>query len=616
MCGIAGVVEAEGSPARELLERMGQAIAHRGPDDGRIEVFGRAGFSFRRLSIIDVAGGAQPISNETGSIHVMANCEVYNYLELRRELESLGHRFKTHSDVETIVHGYEQWGDDVPKRLAGMFAFAIWDEDRQRLFLGRDRLGKKPLVYAEANGRITFGSEFSAVLSDARVSHDVDHAAIHDYLTYQYVPAPQSGFKAIRKLPPAHVLAFEGGSARISRYWQPTCAPRHRLSLEDAVSETERRLKQAVKKRLMSEVPLGAFLSGGVDSSLIVALMSEFTRVKTFSIGFEESGFNELPHARAVAEKYGTDHHDFVVKANAADVLPKLVRYYGEPFADSSALPSYYLAKLTREHVTVALNGDGGDEFFAGYDRYRALQYFKMARFIMPLAPAARALSSWRLLPARARRAFAGAGHDPREGYARLMSYFSPEQKTALYSDEMRAEVNRVDSFGWMYAFMEESREPLGVRLLQYNDAMTYLPGDILTKVDIATMANSLEGRSPLLDHELVEWALQIPENISSNRAEGKLVLKALARKHLPASVIDRPKMGFGIPIDAWFKGELQPMARETLLSQRARERGLFDPSRVERMITDHASGRELHGYRLWALLCLELWFTEVVDGH
>jgi len=337
--------------------------------------------------------------------------------------------------------------------------------------------------------------------------------------------------------------------------------------------------------------------------------------VKTFSIGFEESGFNELPHARAVAERYATDHHEFVVKSNAAEVLPKLVRHYGEPYADSSALPSYYLAKLTREHVTVALNGDGGDEFFAGYDRYRALPYFKLARLLMPIAPAARALAQWRALPLRARRAFAGAGHNPRQGYARLMSYFSPEEKRGLYTDDMRQEVDAIDSYEWLYSFMAKSGEPVGVRLLQYCDAMTYLPGDILTKVDIATMANSLEGRSPLLDHELVEWALRIPEGISSNFSEGKLVLKALARRHLPASVIDRPKMGFAIPIGAWFKGELQPMVRDTLLSQRARQRGLFDPARVERMISDHTSGRESHGFRLWALLCLELWFTEVVEG-
>jgi asparagine synthase (glutamine-hydrolysing) len=616
MCGIAGVVEAEGPPSREVLERMGNAIAHRGPDDGQVDIFGRAGFSFRRLAIIDVAGGAQPISNETGRIQVMCNGEIYNYLDLRRELESMGHTFKTHSDVETVVHGYEQWGDDIAKHLHGMFVFAIWDMDRERLLLGRDRLGKKPLVYAESGGRLVFGSEFAAVLADGRVSREVDRTAIHDFLTYQYVPAPGSGFKAIRKLPPAHVLAFEKGTARLTRYWQPQCAPRIDITLEDAVAETESRLKEAVRKRLMSEVPLGAFLSGGVDSSLIVALMAEFTRVKTFSIGFEESGFNELPYARAVADRYQTDHHEFVVKANAADVLPKLVRHYGEPYADSSALPSYYLAKLTRQHVTVALNGDGGDEFFAGYDRYRALQYFKLARLLMPFGPLARTLSQWRALPTRARRAFAGAGHDPREGYARIMSYFSPEQKTSVYSDAMRAEVDSRDSYEWMYGFMRESNEPLGVRLLQYSDAMTYLPGDILAKVDIATMANSLEGRSPLLDHELVEWALRLPESISSNRTEGKLVLKALARKYLPATVIDRPKMGFGIPINGWFQGELQTMARDTLLSQRARERDLFRPAAVEQMISDHASGQELHGYRLWALLCLELWFREVVDGN
>ena len=344
--------------------------------------------------------------------------------------------------------------------------------------------------------------------------------------------------------------------------------------------------------------------------------MSEFTKVKTFSIGFEEDAYNELPYARAVAQRYGTDHHEFVVKAKATDVLPKLIRHYGEPYADSSALPSYYLAKLTREHVTVALNGDGGDEFFAGYDRYRALGYFKLARVLMPVAPVARALSQWRSLPQRARRAFAGAGNDPREGYARLMSYFSPEEKARVYSAEMAVEMHGVDAYEWLYGFMRESGEPLGVRLLQYADAMTYLPGDILTKVDIATMANSLEGRSPLLDHELVEWALRLPDKLGNNWTEGKLVLKNLARKLLPHEVIDRPKMGFAIPINAWFKGELQGMARDVLLSKAARDRGLFDPTQVTRLIDDHVSGRDVHGYRLWALLCLELWFRDVVEAN
>jgi len=614
MCGIAGVVEAGGSPARELLERMGGSIAHRGPDDGRVDIFGRAGFSFRRLSIIDVAGGAQPISNETGRIQVMCNGEIYNYLDLRRELESLGHRFKTHSDVETVVHGYEQWGDDVATHLHGMFAFAVWDEDRQRLLLGRDRLGKKPLVYAAADGRITFASEFAAVLADRRVSREVDPTAIHDFLTYQYVPAPASGFKAVRKLPPGHVLVFENGAISIIRYWRPECRPRLEITMADAVVEAESRLKAAVKRRLMSEVPLGAFLSGGVDSSLIVALMSEFTKVKTFSIGFEEDGFNELPHARAVAERYGTEHHKFVVKPNAAEVLPTLVRHYGEPYADSSALPTFYLAKLTREHVTVALNGDGGDEFFAGYDRYRALPYFRLARALGPLGSLARGASGLRALPSRARRALSGAGRDPREGYARLMSYFSPEQKAALYTDDLRRSLEGVDSYAWLYDFMRESGEPLNIRLLQYADAMTYLSGDILAKVDIATMANSLEGRSPLLDHTLVEWALRLPEGLNVNRSEGKRVLKAVARRHLPASIIDRPKKGFGIPVDAWFRGDLREMARETLLSTRARERGLFEPDAVGSLLADHAAGRADNGFRLWSLLCLELWFREVVD--
>lgn len=616
MCGFAGVVEAEGTPDHARLVRMGDAIAHRGPDDGRVTIFGRAGFSFRRLSIIDVAGGAQPISNETSRVHVMANGEIYNYTTLRAELEGKGHRFRTNSDVETIVHGYEEWGDAVITRLRGMFVVALWDEDRERLLLARDRLGKKPLQYAEKNGRLVFGSEFTALLADGRVDRGVDRHAIHDYLTYQYVPHPQTAFTAIRKLPPAHLAVFEKGKLRLERYWQPLTQPRLKLTLQEAVEEAEGRLQEAVKMRLMSEVPLGAFLSGGIDSSLVVALMSRFTRVKTFSIGFEEEAFNELPYARAVAKRYDTDHHEFVVQADAATVLPKLVRHYGEPFADSSALPTYYLAKMTRAHVTVALNGDGGDEFFAGYDRYRALKYFQRARLLGPFGPVARGLGKIPLLPSRVRRALSAAGENPRTGYGRLMSYFSPEQKRRIYSPEMQAEFGSQDSFDWLYAAMAESREEDGVRMLQYADAMTYLPGDILTKVDIATMANSLEGRSPLLDHEVVEWALRLPDDVGVQGSLGKMVLRTLARKLIPAEVIDRPKMGFGIPIDAWFRGKLYQMTRETILSSEARYRGLFDMKEVERLLEDHRASRDTHGYRLWALLCLELWFRDVVSSQ
>lgn len=612
MCGIAGVVEAEGAPDRDRLTRMGEAIRHRGPDDGQVRVFGKAGFSFRRLSIIDVAGGAQPISNETGRIHVMGNGEIYNYLDLRRDLEALGHRFRTNSDVETIVHGYEQWGDDVPSKLRGMFAFAIWDEDRQRLLLGRDRLGKKPLLYSEVDGRLAFGSEFAALLADTRIPREIDREAIDDFLTLLYVPFPRSGFKAIRKLPPAHTLAFENGVATVRRYWKPETKPRLRISFDEAVEEAERRIREAVKMRLMSEVPLGAFLSGGIDSSLVVSFMSEFTKVRTFSIGFTVDEYNELPYARQVAERYGCDHREFVVKPDAMEVLPTLVRHYGEPYADSSALPTYYLAKMTREHVTVALNGDGGDEFFAGYDRYRALRYFQWMSRARALGPLARAAARLPGVPGRARRALAQWGRDPREGVARMQTAFATDQKRSLYSAGAREEFGGREALDFVYAALDESGQALGVRAFQYAEAMTYLPGDLLPKVDIATMTHSLEGRSPLLDQELVEWALRLPDEHVSDPWTGKLILRAIARKRLPAAVIDRPKRGFGVPIDHWFREELYGSTRDLLLSPSARERGFFDPAKVEGLIEDHRAGRAAHGFRLWTLLCLEMWFREV----
>ena len=377
MCGIAGIVAAPGdAPGRDVLEAMGAAIAHRGPDDGTVSVWGRAGFSFRRLSIIDVAGGRQPIHNEDGTLHVILNGEIYNYLELKRDLESRGHRFQTASDVECVVHGYEEFGDGVVARLRGMFALALWDATKERLLLARDRLGKKPLVYRFAGGRLSFASELQALLADPLVAREPDLVAIHHYLTYQYVPAPLTAFAGVSKLPPGHTLVLENGAVRVSPYW--TLPFREPLAIDprEAVLELRRLLRDAVRVRLMSEVPLGAFLSGGIDSSAVVALMAEFGRVKTFSIGFQEEAFDELRYARLVAERYGTDHHEFVVKPKAAEVLPKLVRHYGEPFADASAIPTYYVAQTARQHVTVALNGDGGDELFAGYDRYKALSLY------------------------------------------------------------------------------------------------------------------------------------------------------------------------------------------------------------------------------------------------
>jgi asparagine synthase (glutamine-hydrolysing) len=616
MCGIAGVVVAPGArPSPERLTAMGAAMAHRGPDDATVHVFGRAGLSFRRLAIIDVAGGAQPIANEDETCQVLLNGEIYNHVELRAELEGRGHRFRTRSDVEVVVHGYEEWGDDVVKRLRGMFAFAIWDERRERLVLGRDRLGKKPLVYYEASGEIRFASEVQALVADPAIPRAPDVAALHHFLTYLYVPAPLTGLAGLRKLPPAHILVFEKGRATLSRYWSLAFSPVLDIGEEDAVAEVRRLLAEAVKVRLMSEVPLGAFLSGGLDSSAVVALMSAHRRVKTFSIGFEEEEWSEVRYARQVAERYGTDHHEFVVRPQAANVLPKLVEHYGEPYADSSALPTYYLARLTREHVTVALNGDGGDELFAGYDRYKLLGLFRAAARMPPATAVARTAADLgeRVLPAQARRLLRSLAPRAEESYVRTMSCFTPEQKHALYSDAMRDQVDGLDSNRCLIERFEESdaRDLLGRTL--YADAMTYLPGDLLAKVDIATMAASLEGRSPFLDHPLVELAARLPSSLKIRRGNGKHVLRRAVADLLPPEILGRRKKGFGVPIARWFRTELREMATDVLFSKTAAARPFFRPESVRRLWDDHQAGIDRAG-QLWTLLTLELWCRRFLD--
>jgi len=619
MCGIAGIVRAPGeAPSRESLEAMGCALAHRGPDDATQAIYGRAGFSFRRLSIIDVAGGAQPIDNEDGTAHVVLNGEIYNYLELRAELEAHGHRFRTHSDVETVVHGYEQWGDAVVRRLRGMFAFALWDESRQRLLLARDRLGKKPLVYHEAGGRLSFASELRALLQDPAVPREPSLAAIHHYLTFQYVPAPLTAFEGVRKLPPAHFLVFEDGRSRIERYWSLSFRPQLNLDEGEAASEVRRLLRDAVKVRLMSEVPLGAFLSGGLDSSSVVALMSEFGPVKTFSVGFEDEDYSELPYARQVAARYGTDHHEFVVKPDATEILPRVVEHYGEPFADSSALPTWYLARLTRQHVTVALNGDGGDELFAGYDRYRALAAYRLLARLPAgggLAPAIAARAAGMALPARVRRLLAASSSTPEESYARTVSVFAPEEARRLYTPEMIARTKEVDPYdGLRRAFAASDASDLLGRTLHV-DTLTYLPYDLLVKVDIATMAHGLEARSPLLDHLLVEFAARLPSRLKLRGRHGKHVLRRAVADLLPGPILRRRKAGFGVPIGRWFRGELRGYLEDVLLSPAALGRGFFDPAAVRALVRSHVPGLRDRSAQLWALLMLELWCRRFLDS-
>jgi asparagine synthase (glutamine-hydrolysing) len=612
MCGIAGIVAPRGQrPERSTLAAMSAALAHRGPDDSQVTTYERAGFAFRRLSIIDVAGGAQPFDNEDGRCHLVANGEIYNHADLRRDLAARGHAFRSRSDAEVILHGYEEWGDDIVKRLRGMFAFAIWDRDRERLLLARDRLGKKPLVYWEAAGGLVFASELQALLADRTVPRLPDRTAIHHYLTFQYVPAPLTAFQGVRKLPPAHVLVFENGASRIERYWRLRFAPPHAMSEEDAADELLRRLREAVRIRLMSDVPLGAFLSGGLDSSTIVALMAECGPVQTFSVGFEEQEFSELRFARMVADRYATDHHEHVVRPRAADVLPKLVDHYGEPYADSSALPTYYLSQMTAAAVKVALNGDGGDELFAGYDRYKLLRPFALLGRLPGQRTLGRTLAD--LLdgraPLRLCRFLRALSNPPEESYARVMSYFSPEEKQALYTPEMQASVVGVDSYELLLERFRSSDAPDLLGRALHADTLTYLPDDLLAKVDIATMAHGLEGRSPLLDHELVEFVARLPTRYKLRRLTGKRLLRKVMRGRLPAAILTRSKMGFGVPISRWLSGELRVLAEDVLLSSHARSKTILRSEAIDALWRAHVAGRRDHGARLWALLMLELWW-------
>ncbi len=608
MCGIAGQVTLAPTgppPQRDVLERMAAVQVHRGPDEGAVLSLGACGMAFRRLAIIDVEGGHQPIPNEDESAWIELNGEIYNHVELRKELEARGHAFRTCSDAEVVLHGYEEFGIAILDRLVGMFAFAIWDERRRELLLARDRVGKKPLWYCAGEHWFSFSSELPALLQSPDCPTDLDPEAIDLYLTYQYVPAPRSAFAGIRKVPPGHWLRLRDGEVTVTRYWTLEYAPKRQLSEEDAVGELRRLLREAVRCRLMSEVPLGAFLSGGVDSSGVVAAMAEFGEVRTFSIGFEEAAFDELPFARRLAEHVGTRHSGEVVKPVAADVLPMLARHFGEPFADSSALPTYYLSRMTARSVTVALSGDGGDELFAGYERYRIL-----------CQGADRRPGLAAVLHRMTRGTFEGAGssaEEARQPYYAMMSYFTPEQKAAVYAPEMKARVRGLDTYDYLRSLFERSHADDLLDQALYVDTFSYLPEALLVKVDVTSMACSLEVRCPFLDHRLIEFAARLPARLKLRDGVGKYVLKKALAGVVPDALLHRRKMGFGIPLGPWFRGELRGLLRDTLLSTRARRRGFFDHDAICRLIDAHERGEE-HGPRLWALLMLELWFREVVD--
>ncbi|MEU8590870.1 asparagine synthase (glutamine-hydrolyzing) [Streptomyces sp. NPDC048664] len=624
MCGVAGMVSTS-SPDPTAVRRMCDVIAHRGPDGAGFHTGAHVALGMRRLAVIDVDGSDQPVYNEDRRVVAVFNGEIYNYAELREELRGRGHRFRTDGDGECLVHLYEEYGEDLVRRLRGMFAFALWDAAEERLLLARDRVGKKPLYYRDADGALTFASELKALAAVAPDRGEVDLEALHHYLTYQYVPAPWSILSGVRKVPPGSLLTWRGGRTRVRRYWTldstPAPAP---LGEEDAARRTRELLLEATRVRMVSDRPLGAFLSGGIDSSAVVAAMARISPqpVKTFCVGFEDAAFDERTHARAVARRYGTDHHEFVVGPSALDVLPTLAWYFDEPFADSSAIPSFYVAQLSRRHVTVALNGDGGDESFGGYTRYARMarmEPFQVPPAVRgPFAHLGRSLGA--TAPAgstrrRAALALTMLGESSQRRYARMMAYFTPDQKQHLYTPALRERTAGVDSYALLDEAFRAARADSRINQLMDVDVNTYLPGDLLVKVDISTMAHSLEARSPFLDHHLMEWAAGLPAGLKVRRGTTKYLLKRALRDWLPHDVLYRPKQGFGVPLARWLRTDLRDVAWDVLTDRTARERGLFRPEAVRGLLREHEAG-ENHARRIWALMQFELWHRRFVDRH
>ena len=623
MCGIAGRFNYEAGRIVDhaLLKAMTDAVAHRGPDAGGYFLDGSIGLGHRRLSIIDLATGDQPLGNEDGSVQVIFNGEIYNFAEVRRELIAHGHTFRTNSDTEVIAHGYEQWGERCVDRFRGMFAFAVWDARARRLMLARDRLGVKPLYYADVPGGIVFGSEIKSLLEDPQVSREWRADALDAYLTLLYIPAPDTIYRGIHKLPPAHVLIAERGAIRVSRYWDLEFTGDGDASREEEyLEELDAHLREAVRLRMISDVPLGAFLSGGIDSSTVVAYMVEgsHTPPVTITVGFDQQAFDEVEHAETVARHLGCEFHALTAKPRVEELLPKLAWHFDEPFADSSAVPTYYVSQAARQLVTVALSGDGGDELWAGYARHRVEQWEQRVRGA--LGPASR-VAAWlgQALPlsVKGARSLRHLGASPEQAYALKHAYgmFEPDAKTRLYSGDFQRTVNGHDVFApFRDAYRAcSSLDPLDRSM--YVDARTYMIDDVLTKVDRMSMAVSLEAREPLLDHKLLEFAARVPASLKLKNGQSKYLLRRVLDKRVPRAIIERKKRGFDAPIADWLRGPLAPMANELLLDGRLHDRGIFNAQEVSRLWTEHRGGQADHCHRLWQLVMLELWFREFVDN-
>ncbi len=621
MCGIAGLVgRADEIVDAATVRQMCATIVHRGPDEEGVRASGSVGLGMRRLSIIDLAGGQQPMHNEDKSIWVVFNGEIYNFQELRAGLEQRGHQFYTQSDTEVIVHLYEELGSDCIAKLRGMFAIALYDERKQSLLLARDRLGKKPLYYAQKDGRLYFGSEIKTILAVApELSSHVNSRALLQYFSLQYIPDPNSAFRDIAKLPPGHLLEYKAGKVRIRQYWDvPAYGTAQVESEQECLDELERQLAEAVRIRLISEVPLGALLSGGVDSSVVVALMARASgsAVKTFSIGFANQDFNEAPYARAVAEKFGTEHHEFIVEPNVADTLDHLTRMMEEPFGDSSMIPTYHVSRMARQHVTVALSGDGGDELFAGYDRYPVhldrMQYEQVPAWV---GGAFRNL----IYPAlgasfKGRRFLFNASLHGGDRYLDTVGFLTTDRERKLFSHDFLAAANGRDVIEEVRHFYADAKAPDRISRLLYLDTKSYLTGDVLTKVDRMSMATSLEVRSPILDHVLIEWVTALPSEWKYRGGVRKYLLRKLAER-LGVPGLNRPKQGFAMPLTHWWKSDLRNTLLPILLEPKTLQRGYLNPSAVRQLVEEHLSGRRDYGQELWLLLIFELWHRNFLEG-
>ncbi|RMH59162.1 MAG: asparagine synthase (glutamine-hydrolyzing) [Candidatus Hydrogenedentota bacterium] len=627
MCGICGIFHREPRPADEaLLRAMSRTLIHRGPDGEGYRTFSHGGLGHRRLAIIDLAGGTQPMPNEDERVWVAFNGEIYNYRELRRGLEENGHAFRTHSDTEVLVHLFEDRREGLPRHLRGMFALAVWDDSKKILLLARDRIGKKPLFYYENDAGIFFASELKALRLLPHFPDEIDPEAVELYLAYQSIPGTRTIYRKVKRLAPGSLLTWSPGEpARIEEYWTPPWFRKTSLSYHDARRRLRELILDATRARLIADVPLGAFLSGGVDSSAVVAAMAETSSepVKTFSIGFPERDFTETHYARIVAERFGTDHHEFIVEPEGIEILPKLVWHYDQPYADSSALPTYYVSKLTRRHVTVALNGDGGDEFFGGYDRYRALLFHNLYRALCPgpirsLADTAAAVlpegSANRSFVRRLRR-FAHAGvRSPFAFNLSLFAFFDRAERLRLYSPDFLPSLGDYDADHYLLEILgPEPRDRFAAldRVLRA-DTLCYLPDTLLVKVDIASMAVSLEARSPLLDTAVMEFAASLPPRWKLGFRDSKKILKEAHNGILPEAILYRRKMGFGVPLSHWFRGDLAGYLEDTILAPNAAIERYFRPQAVRDLVREHRTGRRNNANRLWALLMLELWHRHV----